>query len=85
MNELLVVLIGGLIAAAMASGSAVVLPGTPCTDIVSSDTACTATIGTAVTNGLDPLFDLASDPGVVHLPIFVVPGDVVLFESPNGT
>jgi hypothetical protein len=36
-------------------------------------------------SALDPLFVLPSDPGNVHLPIFVVPGDVVLFETASGS
>lgn len=31
------------------------------------------------------LFDLVNDPGTVNLGIFVVPGDVVLFEHPGGS
>jgi hypothetical protein len=31
------------------------------------------------------LFNLVNDPGTVNLGIFVVPGDVVLFEHPGGS
>ena len=74
----------------MASGAALsFLPGTPCVDVVKNNVPCTATgpVPTASITGNDPLFVLPSDPGVVPLlsaaggGIFVVPGDVVLFES----
>jgi hypothetical protein len=59
-------------------------PGTPCTDIVREDVPCSSSTSSTLTVK-DPLFVLPSDPGLVHLPIFVVSGTVVLFETPNGT
>src|SRR5579872_5064980 len=92
MRHLIVILVAGVLTAAMASGSAVSsLPGTPCSDVVGNNVPCTGTPSiTATTNSNDPTFDLANDPGVVALlgatggGIFVVPGDVVLFETTNG-
>jgi hypothetical protein len=52
------------------------LPGTPC-PVGTAPAPCTA--------GSDPTFVLQNDPGVVVLGQFVVPGDVVLFETPNGS
>jgi hypothetical protein len=58
-------------------------PGTPC---LNQDVACTANPNLLGVSPSAPgfTFTLPTDPGVVHLPIFVVPGDVVLFETPNG-
>jgi hypothetical protein len=69
-----------LITAATASAQA---PGTPCPN----DKPCVPiTITAPRTAGTtDPLFILPNDPGVVNLGIFVVPGDVVLFETSPGS
>jgi hypothetical protein len=92
MRHSVVILVAGLLTAAMASGSAVSFsPGIPCVDVVGNNVPCTGIPSTtALTNSNDPTFNLANDPGVVALlgatggGIFVVPGDVVLFETTNG-
>jgi hypothetical protein len=65
------------------NAAAFLAPGTPC-PVGASPAPCTASQGSTITSG-DPLFVLLNDPGVVRLGQFVVPGDVVLFESPNGS
>jgi hypothetical protein len=83
----ILILTVGLAAALLASASTVGFsPGVPCVDVVGNDIPCTAAPSTtALTSSNDPLFVLPSDPGLVHLPIFVVPGDVVLFETSPGS
>jgi hypothetical protein len=78
------VLVFGLVAAAIAPAELLILPGTPCSEIVGENVPCSGTV-TNPTIAEDPLFDLTSDPGVTELGIFVVPGDVVLFETANGS
>lgn len=56
-------------------------PGTPCAD----DPTGGCFSSTSVKPGTLSLFDLINDPGTVDLGIFVVPGDVVMFERPNGS
>jgi hypothetical protein len=80
-KRLILVLVVSLTLAVMARGSTQpIVPGTPCPD---PSQPCTATVVGA--GSLDPEFTLPTDPGVVSLGIFVVPGDVVLFETPNGS
>jgi len=78
------VVVFALIAAAIAPAEQLISPGTPCSDIVGQNAPCSGTV-TNPTIANDPLFDLTSDPGVTDLGIFVVPGDVVLFETANGS
>ena len=66
------------------TASAQNLPGTPCPNLKLP--CLPVTIGAPTTAGTtDPLFVLPNDPGVVNLGIFVVPGDVVLFETTPGS
>ena len=78
------VVVFALIAAAMAPAEQLISPGTPCSDVIGENAPCSGTV-TNPTIANDPLFDLTSDPGVADLGIFVVPGDVVLFETANGS
>jgi hypothetical protein len=91
MKPLLVTVIGLVLGAATVSATiAPFAPGTPCIDIVGNNVPCTANPTPTSSSSQDPLFVLANDPGTVPLllptggPIFVVPGDVVLFESNVG-
>ena len=68
--------------------TAAISPGTPCSDLQTAPGPCVAgTItGSSGPSALaDILFDLINDPGTLNLGIFVVPGDVVLFEHPGGS
>jgi hypothetical protein len=62
-----------------------IAPGTPCADLGITG-PCTATPPPGVTVGsnvgIQALFNLLNDPGNTNLGVFVVPGDVVLFEHP---
>ncbi len=92
MRPLLITVIGVVIGGTTASATLVPFaPGTPCVDVVGNNVPCSATPPTATSStSQDPLFVLPNDPGVVSLigatggGIFVVPGDVVLFESNPG-
>jgi hypothetical protein len=71
-------------AAITANATVSTTPGTPCSDITGENAPCTGT--TPASAGIlaaDPVFNLA-DPSVTNLGIFVVPGDVVLFETADG-
>lgn len=70
-----------LMTAATASASTTPPPGSPCPD---PQVSCAVIPGIA-TSTADPHFVLPNDPGVVSLGIFVVPGDVVLFETSPGS
>lgn len=74
------------ISAARVYSQNLVVPGTPCADIGIPTGPCTAvppSIGSISSNvGIQALFNLVNDPGMVNLGVFVVPGDVVLFEHP---
>ena len=72
----------------VATAAAVVTPGTPCSDLGQpAPGPCTAGTGGSIGSSAfaNILFDLVNDPGTVNLGIFVVPGDVVLFEHPGGS
>ena len=66
-------------------------PGTPCSDLgQTAPGPCLPppppSAGLSVPSSLAAvIFDLLNDPGTVNLGIFVVPGDVVLFEHPGGS
>jgi len=62
-----------------------IAPGTPCADIGIPTGPCMATPpSTGITSNvaIQALFNLVNDPGMTNLGMFVVPGDVVLFEHP---
>jgi hypothetical protein len=61
-----------------------IAPGTPCADIGVPTGPCTASPSTGPSSAvaIQALFDLIFDPGDNNLGVFVVPGDVVLFEHP---
>src|SRR5215467_6885057 len=63
-----------------------IAPGTPCADIgiLTGPCAATSSSGTTISPnvGIQALFNLLNDPGNTNLNMFVVPGDVVLFEHP---
>jgi len=80
MKRSILIVVVGLTATMVVPGAAVLLPGMPCPN---PDVSCAVTPGTST--AADPTFVLPNDPGVVRLGIFVVPGDVVLFETPNGS
>jgi hypothetical protein len=67
------------------AAAALLAPGTPCPN----NAPCTAsggTTGAAGQVGVQALnTNIANDPGTTVLGAFVVPGDVVLFENPNGS
>jgi hypothetical protein len=69
--------------------TAAISPGTPCSDLGQpAPGSCVA--GDRILSSArfaleDILFDLVNDPGTLDLGIFVVPGDVVLFEHPGGS
>ena len=84
MKRCIAVLAFALTAAAIAPAEVLILPGTPCIEIVGENVPCSGTV-TSPTIADDPLFDLTSDPGVTDLGIFVVPGDVALFEVAGGS
>jgi len=66
--------------------AALLSPGTPCSDLgqpapgpcVAGSTSSSSALATV-------LFNLVNDPGTQNLGIFVVSGDVVLFEHPGGS
>jgi hypothetical protein len=75
--------------ACVATAAVLLPPGTPCSDLgqpapgpCDTGTTSSSTSRSAVA---DVLFNLVNDPGTVNLGIFVVPGDVVLFEHPGGS
>jgi len=78
------VVILAIASTAIALGSSV-LPGTPCIDLGVLDGPCDtdSTSGSAVTL-VDPVFNL-SDTSVTALGMFVVPGDVIIFETSAGS
>ena len=68
--------------------AALLSPGIPCSDLGQpAPGPCVAgsTSSSSVSALADVLFNLLNDPGTVNLGIFVVPGDVVLFEHANGS
>lgn len=67
------------------SGAPLGSPGTPCIDLGVTSGPCTAppSISTAAVGALAFTFDIFD--GNNALGIFVVPGDVVVFETPNGS
>ena len=79
MKRSILIVVVGLTATMVVPGAAVLLPGMPCPN---PDVSCSVSPGTST--AADPTFVLPNDPGMVRLGIFVVPGDVVLFETPNG-
>jgi hypothetical protein len=83
----LIVAIVGVAAGPAASAVVGPTPGAPCSDFVAGSAGPCDGLATpaAVPTVSDPSFVLANDPGTVDLRIFVVPGDVVLFEHSNGT
>jgi len=75
--------------AGAATAAALLSPGTPCSDLGQPapgpcDTGTTSS-STSRSAFADVLFNLVNDPGTQNLGIFVVPGDVVLFEHPGGS
>jgi hypothetical protein len=77
-----------VVCAALASPVSAVLvgtPGTPCSDI--NPTAAGPCLPPTITASAaaDVVFQLLNDPGTGNLGIFVVPGDVVLFEHATGS
>jgi hypothetical protein len=84
-NRLFLIVAVLLVAATTASATVVTTPGTPCADITGENAACTSsTPPSAAILAADPVFNLL-DPSVTNLGIFVVPGDVVLFENMSGS
>src|SRR5947208_16160900 len=84
-KTILLMLVLCLSAARVYSQSNLVIPGTPCADIGVPTGPCSAippTPGISSNVGIQALFNLLNDPGSVNLGMFVVPGDVVLFEHP---
>jgi hypothetical protein len=73
----------------VATAAALLSPGIPCSDLGQpAPGPCTAgSTGSSASASpfADVLFNLVNDPGTVNLGIFVVPGDVVLFEHANGS
>jgi len=61
-----------------------VLPGTPCADLTTIPGPCDVASTIPGINSVDPRFTLG-DPSVTDLGIFVIPGDVILFEVTNGS
>jgi len=83
-NTLLLVLVL-CIAGVRAYSQNLIAPGTPCVDIGVLTGPCTAIPsppGISSNVGIQALFNLLNDPGNTNLNMFVVPGDVVLFEHP---
>jgi hypothetical protein len=65
-------------------------PGTPCSDLGQTAPGPCLPPSTVSSSGAPSalaniLFDLVNDPGTLNFGIFVVPGDVVLFEHPGGS
>jgi hypothetical protein len=83
LSRLSLILVVGFMSTMMLAPGATIGPGTPCTDIIDENAPCSSSTSSTAT-AKDPLFVLPSDPGLVHLPIFVVSGTVVLFETPTG-
>jgi hypothetical protein len=73
-----------LAVAVTVNGQQLALPGTPCADIGVPTGPCSATPIPSVSNavGIQAVFNLLFDPGDNNLGVFVVPGDVVMFEHP---
>jgi hypothetical protein len=73
----------------VATAAALLTPGIPCSDLGQpAPGPCVAGSTSSSTSRsafADVLFNLLNDPGTVNLGIFVVPGDVVLFEHANGS
>ena len=68
--------------------AALLSPGIPCSDLgqpAPGPCVVGSTSSSSVSAFADVLFNLLNDPGTVNLGIFVVPGDVVLFEHANGS
>jgi PEP-CTERM motif len=85
LKRLVVIVAANLTAAVTLNASALIAPGTSCIDVTGQNSPCTASpTGSSQVQGADPTFNL-TDPSVTNLGLFVVPGDVVLFESANGT
>ena len=82
----LVVIIASTLAG-VATAAVVVTPGTPCSDLGQpAPGPCVAgSSSSSSASALAILFNLVNDPGTLNLGIFVVPGDVVLFEHANGS
>jgi hypothetical protein len=75
--------------AGVATAAVLLSPGIPCSDLGQpAPGPCVAgstSNSTSRSAFADVLFSLLNDPGTVNLGIFVVPGDVVLFEHANGS
>src|SRR5579864_1937909 len=75
--------------AGVATAAALLSPGIPCSDLGQpAPGPCVAGSTSSSTSRsafADVLFNLVNDPGTQDLGIFVVPGDVVLFEHPGGS
>ena len=70
----------------VATAQSVVLPGRPCSDLGQpAPGPCGIATSSSGPSSLAVLFNLLNDPGTLSLGIFVVPGDVVLFEHPGGS
>jgi hypothetical protein len=81
MMSLIIVSLGGLV-----TGAPIGSPGTPCSDLGQpAPGPCTASGSNDSSAFASIVFDLLNDPGTLDLGIFVVPGDVVLFEHSNGS
>ena len=78
-----------IVSALTGVATAAISPGTPCSDLgqpaPASCVAGDSILSSARFALADILFDLVNDPGTLDLGIFVVPGDVVLFEHPGGS
>ena len=86
---LLLVLINAIAFTGVATAAALLSPGIPCSDLGQpAPGPCTdgsSSSSRASKAFANVLFNLVNDPGTVNLGIFVVPGDVVLFEHPGGS
>ena len=81
MMSLIILSLAGLVTAAPIGS-----PGTPCSDLQTAPGQCTTSSGFGNSSALaDIVFNLLNDPGTLNLGIFVVPGDVVLFEHSTGS
>jgi hypothetical protein len=79
-------LLAPIVCSAVHLSAATVAPGIPCIDLGVQTGACTGDITLSSSSFLiQVVFNLLNDPGSTNLGIFVVPGDVVLFERPNGS
>jgi len=83
MNKFVLSLAVLFAAAVDVSGQILIAPGTLCADIGVPTGPCTATPPPGIGSvGTQAVFNLLLDPGNNNLGVFVVPGDVVLFEHP---